>query len=102
MCTAEIQNDDDIAAPEDNAWLPSKLVYSWAGPVFRKASIADKAGEGLNHDNLLPLTDEDTASSIRTKFNLALMKWRAEAGNSKKQRPGTKLKYCRDRSPRCP
>jgi len=97
MCKTESFTDDnndqvkkgigvgsnDIIAPEDNAWLPSRLVFHWATPVFRKASIAHKADKGLDHDDLLPLIYEDTSSSIYTRFNIGLAKWRVKSGEGK-------------------
>merc|ERR1719491_1417941 len=71
---------DSTVVPEDNAWLPSRLVYHWAGPIFRKASNAHTAGKGFDHDDLLPLIDEDTGSSIRTRFNLGLEKYNVKVG----------------------
>jgi len=79
-------------ASEDNAWLLSRLVFYWVGPVFTKASILQKEGKGLSHDDLLALPHGDTGSSISTRFNLALMKYNAKINVAEKSNLKKKAK----------
>lgn len=54
--------------PEDEAYLPSRLLFSWSRPLFRRAYYLSKQGQGLEHDDLLPLPPRDHASRVGSIF----------------------------------
>ena len=41
--------------PETEAWFLSRLFFSWARPLFRRASYLQKENAALEHEDLLPL-----------------------------------------------
>jgi ATP-binding cassette subfamily C (CFTR/MRP) protein 1 len=58
-------------SPEEEAWLPSRLVFYWVRPLFIRAALLSKRGEALEHEDLLPLSRVDNGSNILTNFERA-------------------------------
>lgn len=64
--------------PENSAWLPSKLFFIWAKPLFSRASYLHKHREALEHDDLLPLPPQDHGAAVGPDFERAWKKTEAE------------------------
>ena len=54
--------------PEEDAWFPSKLLFLWMRPLFRRATYLSKHETGLQHEDLIPLPHIDHGDLIISKF----------------------------------
>lgn len=66
--------------PEEEAWFLSRLFFIWARPLFRRAYylISEEGGAGgLQHEDLLPLPEEDHGRVVGGNFEAAYAKSRA-------------------------
>jgi len=57
--------------PEEKAWLPSILLFSWETPLFQRASKLHREQRALEQEDLLPLPAMDFGESIGEKFEQA-------------------------------
>ncbi|GKZ01209.1 hypothetical protein MPSEU_001072200 [Mayamaea pseudoterrestris] len=69
--------------PEDDAYLPSRLLFFWARPLFQRAYYLSKKGQALEHDDLLPLPPQDLASRVGTVFEES---WAADLQKEENQK----------------
>lgn len=54
--------------PEEDAWFPSKLLFLWMRPLFRRAAYLSKHETGLQHEDLIPLPHVDYGEDIISRF----------------------------------
>ena len=54
--------------PEEDAWFPSKLLFLWMRPLFRRAAYLSKHETGLQHEDLIPLPQIDHGAAIIANF----------------------------------
>jgi ABC transporter transmembrane region len=57
--------------PEEEAWLPSQLLFAWERPLFRRAAALKKEGKALEFEDLLPLMRIDYSERLGAKFEEA-------------------------------
>jgi ATP-binding cassette subfamily C (CFTR/MRP) protein 1 len=81
--------------PEEAAWLPSRLSFFWARPLFEQASLLYKRGEALEHDDLLPLSQVDAGSNILADFERG---WNSYQYPPEKSNKSNKIKSTQDTS----
>jgi ATP-binding cassette, subfamily C (CFTR/MRP), member 1 len=54
--------------PEEDAWFPSKVLFFWMRPLFRRAAYLSKHDTGLQHEDLIPLPSFDHGVEIISNF----------------------------------
>jgi hypothetical protein len=54
--------------PEDDAYFPSRILFLFARPLFRRAAFLGKQGLALEQDDLLPLPELDHSSRLGNVF----------------------------------
>ena len=81
--------------PEEDAWLPSLLLFTWMRPLFRRAAYLSKHDTGLQHEDLLPMPHFDRGAPIISTFERT---WASTAnGTSSSKKDDTKAKQQTDR-----
>jgi hypothetical protein len=70
--------------PETEAWFPSRLLYFWARPLFRRAAYLHKHGQALEHDDLLPLPEPDHGRVVGPAFEEA---WKEQVQAERRDNP---------------
>lgn len=66
-------------SPEANANFFSRVVFSWAQPLFRRATERHKVNQGLEQEDLLPLMECDLGRHIGPVFEKA---WKDQVDSS--------------------
>lgn len=60
--------------PEEEAWLPSQLLFAWERPLFQRAAALSKVGKALEYEDLIPLMRIDHSENLGAKFDEAWKK----------------------------
>jgi hypothetical protein len=80
MSVKNTESDDEASfqyrgVPEEDAWLLSRLLFSWEKPLFQRANKLHKRGEALQQEDLLPLPSSDHGEEVGDEFENA---WKKE------------------------
>lgn len=86
--SSESSNFEYKGAPEEDAWLPSRLLFAWERPLFRRAHELHKQDRALEQDDLLPLPHMDYGQVVGTQFEDSWEK-RADSQEEKDQQATT-------------
>jgi hypothetical protein len=60
-----------VKSEEELAWLPSRLLFMWATPMFKRAAELGKRGSALGMEDLLLLPEGDRGAVIGPAFEEA-------------------------------
>ncbi|KAL3913747.1 MAG: hypothetical protein SGILL_006368, partial [Bacillariaceae sp.] len=63
-----------LESPEEQAWLPSRLFFSWMKPLFQRAAALHKEDKAVEFDDLLPLMSIDESGNVGVRFDAAWKK----------------------------
>jgi hypothetical protein len=96
MSETKAVNDEEASfqykgVPEEEAWWPSQLFFSWEKPLFRRANKLHKRGEALEHEDLLPLPSMDHGENVGNAFDVG---WRKQEDMA--ERPEKMLEDLKD------
>ena len=77
----ESNNDGKRSVPEEDAWWPSRLLFVWMRPLFRRAQEQKRAENrsALQQEDLIPLPDYDHGEVIAVDFERAWAKFQSES-----------------------
>lgn len=97
MITNDIGLPTTTASPEENANIFSRILFSWAQPLFTRAAQLHKENKALSIDDLCALPSKDFGSILSPKFEDA---WKEQAekldqrnneGNKKKPKTNSTI-----------